>query len=401
MKKNCFILLLLSAAGLVCGFYNSKNRELPSDIRNAIIPIEPDSPEKMFRLKNYLADKHIVLLSDGHNDGASKTQICQLIRYLHEQCGYDILMTESDLYDGEFLQRQISIYPDSLVRFSRRYIRHFVSHCSQSAPLFNYAATSLKTNRPLVVSGFDCDFVRDRHAMDSLSTEIRTTLHSAKTKQANGDSLNLFLTGLDSLVHDRNYFSLKNPEKIPFMLRYSDTICHLLQSADEYHALLGRNIRRTVICYTRQERQPAIVAEQREAGLWDNLQWLLEKRYPGRKVIIWASGLHLSDNSKIKDHRENYPATTCGYYLRHSQWKDSIAFFPMFRTSPNAYGKLDKAIHESGCEEGLFLFEALGPKSRKYFSRMEFNSPNSTYRYSELYEGFIIESREEACNWIE
>jgi hypothetical protein len=344
------------------------------------------------------------MLSDGHKDGSSKPVILRLLKYLHEQCDFDVLLFETNMYDATLFQNEIKNQPDSFYSFAKQHIISFISKCSQSKKMFDYAQQSLKKIHPLVMDGFDYDPANDKNFSRQFIYQLDSVLKSNEPGYTVSVNYNYFLKAIDSLFQNKNYFQSSSTFYLNFTRELADTICGKLQRVKNdnngYWALTGRNLRREFYNATLIGKHPYEAETYREEGMWDDLQWLLTKKYPGKKIIIWAAGTHLNDNTKFDKNMEEKSPPTCGYFLRNSQWKDSVAFFPCQHISAKEEnGSIGFDLNAENAKDGLLIFSLMNPKERKRMSRYRYNSKWITGKVVDLSEGIIIVNGDDECGW--
>ncbi|MFM7430454.1 MAG: hypothetical protein ACKO1F_11205, partial [Flammeovirgaceae bacterium] len=89
-----------------------------------------------------------------HGEGATFQAKVRLIKFLHEQLGFNVLSFESGLYDNykanELLNSNPSINP------LKQSVFDIWSESKELVPLLEYINTQRKSSTPLLVSGFDC-----------------------------------------------------------------------------------------------------------------------------------------------------------------------------------------------------------------------------------------------------
>ena len=117
-----------------------------------------------------IGEARIVFLSEElHGVGATFHARTRLIKFLHQQCGFDVLAFESGLYDCRKVWQ--------LLREGKMPAREAISQgvfdiwasTEELQPMFQYLARQARQGRPLEVCGFDCQFTAGRGALPAAS----------------------------------------------------------------------------------------------------------------------------------------------------------------------------------------------------------------------------------------
>ena len=252
-----------------------------------------------------LKNKRIVQLGEsGHGVAEFSMAKVRLIKYLHEELGYDVMAFESSTFECERAQKNMSMLTS--LELMRACI-FGVWHASEALPLFEYIKATQSTSRPLILAGFDeqtssgtasarpgvfrsaiasvdSAYARSVYTTDSAFLANRSPAYSA----ANRDRLVAFY---DSLAT----FLAKNRRAIEAAHRDDPNI-----------AVITRQAAISMTYFVRQLASSANTTagasyagtEVRDLGMANNLDFLLNDLYPGKKVIVWAHNFHIQ-------HREN------------------------------------------------------------------------------------------------
>jgi erythromycin esterase len=292
-----------------------------------------------------MGDARIVMLGEpSHGAGAAFAAKVRLVQLLHERLGFDVLAWESGLIDLERTEAGLRGDLDP-VGAAQRGILKIWSASAECRPLFAYAKASHSGVRPLTMAGFDMQLTapgtldyfaaelrafvgtldsrmrsraeapaesvldhfgplwRYTSALATKATELRRAGVTGAARdaairaweQSEGDSLRPVAEDLDRLeeaagalvrlLREGGDGDAGTPAgRAGFMVRVITSLAgfgaNLLekygkQSADEAarYAL------------TRENRRDRINA--------DNLRWLIDTAYAGRKVMVWAHNAHV------------------------------------------------------------------------------------------------------------
>lgn len=264
--------------------------------------LDPKAPfEDLHPLREILKDARIVQLGENsHGDGACFEAKARLIRFLHEEMGFEVLAFESGLWECDRANAALrkgdadgamrsSIFP--------------IWHTRPVSGLFAYLADRAKTEKPLLLAGFDCR-------------------RSAGEANRFLDDLAEFLARAGKSVED-DVAALRRLEK------------RMWESGDEYRPpeaevaaadAAWKRLRaaldegRAKLAEKHGEAETAFVSRaldnwraneaferskpDKSQGTWGsnnlrdaqmaaNLRWLAEIRHPGKKIVTWGATFHL------------------------------------------------------------------------------------------------------------
>ena len=109
-------------------------------------------------LKELIGDARIVQLGEqSHGDGVCFETKTRLIKFLHQEMGFDVIAFESGLYD---CRKAWEAYRrgDNVMSAASDGVFGIWTGSSQTAELWNYIGRKVESDNPLELCGFDCQF---------------------------------------------------------------------------------------------------------------------------------------------------------------------------------------------------------------------------------------------------
>jgi erythromycin esterase len=258
-------------------------------------------------LKTVLKNKQVVLLGESsHGIGEFYSLKSRIVKYLHEEMGYEVLFMESGLGDVYFQYRGIDSVSAQELR-NRTVYGNF--QCKEMMPLFEYIKSTQPSSFPpdeksLKYAGFDSqnysysiDVFRkiiDKYVPGSSKELLADVLKYYEIPKYlwSGDSAPLFAYS-DTIMRasDELLKILKEHEQdIQKDFGFDETGIAILQrTAVNYHEAVDLNWD----VDNPMARRDSLMAE--------NLFWMMENIYPNKKTIIWGHNLHIDKSSAKED----------------------------------------------------------------------------------------------------
>lgn len=139
-----------------------------------------------------IGEADIVLLGEpSHGDGGAIQMKTRLVKYLHEQKGFDVLLFEADLFSIMFGLSDLDD-PKEIERFVQESIYTCWSESEVSKELWHYYSSELKGPNPIRMGGFDVrhagKYSKDRlvpylkSLLDTIGYTIETDSYKRFTK---------------------------------------------------------------------------------------------------------------------------------------------------------------------------------------------------------------------------
>jgi erythromycin esterase len=298
-------LVLIARAQTPANDVTSRRSEDPARVAwlsSHMLPLRSIRPADDFGdlmpLKRIIGNARVVQLGE-HNHGAGATFYGKqrLVRFLHEEMGFDVLAWEGSLYSCELMDAAVDS-DTPIEEVPAIGLLPMWSKAVALPELFAYARSTRKTPHPLHMAGFDIQ----------LSPEARV-LYLSK--------LTAFLRRFDPKLDEAESSELEQWSTDYSKTRYAPTKEQMdarLKFITQLETLLGRRppagvtaqelalFRRVVINLGDYERRAFLTGQHRpnwesmndrDAALGKNLLWLMNERYKGSKMIVWEHNFHL------------------------------------------------------------------------------------------------------------
>lgn len=286
-----------------------------SSIIKSIDPNDEDFTD-LFPLKKKIDEAQIVVLGEiSHDEGATLQAKSRLVKFLHKEMDFEVLAWEAGFIDCYYMNNALKS------EMPLNDVNNFMISGGWEAseyvnPVFDYARKSWKTDRPLIMAGFDFgkksiaakNYVGVFDSIfakapglkpaDSIYSKIDTCAKSIggnmgnqlakKFSKKEDQTTKYFIYKLiDSLTSGKKYSEVfSRGEK----LRYS----YFLRSF--YFDIELNNL-----IYQNDETYQTL----RNKFMADRILWLIEKFYQGKKIIVWSTTTHFKRNTFLQKQLED------------------------------------------------------------------------------------------------
>ncbi|PVY39394.1 erythromycin esterase family protein [Pontibacter virosus] len=312
MKK--FYVLPLLAFITIPSYGQSQIKKYVESNAISINSIQPDFADytDLEPIGKAIGDARIVMLGEqGHGDGAAFLAKTRLVKYLHEQKGFNVIAFEGDFFGLNAGWDEIRKEREQISKFLYDNVYTVWTRSKQCSDLlYDYIPGSYQTNIPLKVTGFDIQLYLDhsaRHLKIYIDTSLRqTNIAFVKTKAYQDE----FLPAVEGLT--KGWLVGKETELKVLEDHVAVILNQLGDRNNEYNWLLLKNIQ-SFAAANLAARNHHEATEIRDRQMAENLEWLVRKKFPNEKVIVWAANAHVSKNAttafKFKNSRKNWMGT--------------------------------------------------------------------------------------------
>lgn len=299
MKTNRIVICLLvltSFALIQCNVNETKIIQNNTYTIKSVSPVDTVYDDLNF-LQYILKNKKIVFLGEsGHGDGSTFEAKTRLIKYLHENLGYNVIAFEGatifDLYYAGAIIKKGGT-PQIAAQQLKRGLYFAWSGSQEFREMANYIGQNSKS---LTLIGIDNNFAMTGYAhffpkfLDQIfnissSSELdyqnfleQHNLLLTKSFQLTNDSIFNF----DKFILDIEIMKVIVGESSKGSLEVKDYFIHELDNLVSFVDEIEMGLEASVIYRDRQ--------------MAENLIWAIDNYYPNEKVIIWTANTHAAKN---------------------------------------------------------------------------------------------------------
>lgn len=270
--------------------------------------------EDLSGLKNTLKDVEIIALGENtHGLGEVFTAKTELVKFLHQELGFDLVLFESGFGDAALAWEQFGSL--STKEFTRVFSSNFYYNSEEIENLVNYLKSQ---NGRMKIQGFDCQPQQNYliKRMAEIAQPIDSTLaKSVPFEMRSFNNLYQFESDKDTLS-----FNKQRDRFIDFLKIYIDFLNNNINklaitgtTKDEINALKKSN---GVIIDTYSEIKIGDLMSWpasyniRDKSMFEIVNWYKQTN-PNSKIIIWAQNSHIENITK-----PNYNVNWMGHYLK-------------------------------------------------------------------------------------
>jgi erythromycin esterase len=329
----------LAAVVAVGGCIGNDAPAVPTDpvewLASQAIPVASIDPGSMDfsdlqPLREVIGDARVVLLGEqSHGDGTVFLAKTRLIEFLHQEMGFDVLAFESGLFDMRKAWEAMVQGRDAREAFSTGVFGIWAGS-AEVQPLIAYLGEVAHSDHPLELAGFDCKFTASG-SRDSFVSDLEAFLEgqgSPLPADARWPGFRETLTGLI----DGSHSTTKPPEEEKE--RFREVLAELRAWVGEGAAATPGSERRFWAQMLKSteaqaertwrrdmENLPLEWAAFRDEQMGDNLIWLANDWYRGRRIIVWAATFHNVRNLGTVDSRIPDLDYTKAVTMGHRVWQ--------------------------------------------------------------------------------
>lgn len=297
------------AGALLAAACATPGAELDPDGSHRTIAVQSLTSDEFSDLRPLLPaleDVRIVQLGENsHGAGEYFDLKARLVRFLHQEAGFDVLIFESSLYQCARVDAAMA-GTDADTETLLTGCAFGVWHTGEVLSLFEYMHASRSGPAPLRLAGYDVQPIGwNKRGRPGFLSDIVARLDADYAEA---------VAALDQEVIDvygeggsaRRAHYRAHRERL--VTAYADLEDWLASNAapleqagaDPGDILIARQTAWSVLQYLRQQTAPDLTAyaEARDYGMAANARALVEEMFPDSRVIIWAHNAHVRHNNE-------------------------------------------------------------------------------------------------------
>ncbi len=250
--------------------------------------------------KDVIGERRLVQLGEsGHGVGQFDSAKVRLIKFFHEQMGFDVIAFESSIFECFDANANATSGADMLQRSI-----FTVWATEEVRPLFDYIQATQRSERPLLLAGFDTQISSPRgvagrpsflrRVVAAIDSDYAGDVASFDTTFVNA----LRGTQIDSAKWDESEAFYDRLDQ--FFREHRDELIEAFPG--DPAPLIAERVAYSMVRYIRQLRTraarptdtgPESAGAIRDAGMAENVTALARDLYPERKILIWAHNFHI------------------------------------------------------------------------------------------------------------
>ncbi len=348
MKKILYTFIVSVIAVLVLNkivfkdIPEKEKQELLNDIQRYKHPIKsismayPDNSDLKV-LDSVLKNNRIVMLGENiHYDGATMQAKSRLIKYLHENMGYNVVLYEAGQYDTwmmneEMKNHNLKIPPSSIGGTG---LFDFWWNNKETQPLISYYQTTKTSAQPIELGGFDIQFSGDE-LYEKRSKLLKDFLSKNKIDLKPFPLLNKHINQISNFIYKgfagKNLPGNQKKDLLNEISKLEQVVSKLKKTPENIiYTRYLHDMRNNFDKIWKYKAGSMRSMQFRDSLMAKNLIHQIDSVYQGQKIIVWCANIHTFASRYNKDYEP------LGAYIKSKYGKTSymIDFSSYTRLNP-------------------------------------------------------------------
>jgi erythromycin esterase-like protein len=368
-------ILLLGISFLLIPFLSqAQNSNIDSKQYTAIRSINPYDTafEDLEPLKKMIGNARFVLLGErDHDDGNIIEAKTRVLKFLHQEMGYDMIAFESGFYDLNQANEAIKKGENVKLALAKSLFPIWTSQKSFQ-PFLEY----IEANKDLPVLGFDSQFTGE-FLYENLADAIQSIVKKEVSQADFEEWIDVVeFMGSEYTFPKNNDFETFQKQHLQIVKVLKKQIKSKSKEDIEFHLHVLRNIIYSAKGYyfgntgnKSSEEWKAKDSNIRDSLMASNLIFLANK-YPTKKFICWAANAHFANRINNLEEEELQEFNPMGKHIK-KEFGDENVYILGFTGNDSLQSKetrtIEKEFINTGLDYGLLNLKSL-PKGSKFTS---------------------------------
>lgn len=280
-------------------------------------------------LTQYLENRTLVQLGESSHSTKQFSEIkIRLIKFMHEQMGFDVIAFESSFFECFYTNENIQNLTETEAIKSSL----FSIWGDPMIELFSYIKETRNTAHPLILAGIDCPpsspnftILKRPNLLFELISKVDLPYATHIRSFDSSTIIGLSYGSFTYLTENRDFIKSEYRKLVLFINNNLDSLNQYYTSNPMFPEILEKSVLSSIafvdqLGYIYNDNHYRS-NESRDSAMAENVYFLKEKLYPHKKIIIWAHNYHVAND--YYQHAFDPDIKTMGIYLKE-KYKDDL-----------------------------------------------------------------------------